>query len=111
MAAIRAHVFYGCLVNTEWGKPCDPAQVRSARRDALRMRVGWAIVWKRTPFVYGYLRRVRFRYDYGANGVSVYRLNSQPGGTLARAAPRTGLRAPLPSGGADGGGRRAAARP
>jgi len=37
--------------------------------------VGWAIVWKRTPFVYGYLRRVGFRYDYG---VSVYRLNSQP---------------------------------
>ena len=78
VAAIRAHVFYGCLVNTEWGKPCDPAQVRSARRDALRMRVGWAIVWKRTPFVYGYLRQVGFRYDYGVNGVNVYRLNSQP---------------------------------
>ena len=78
VAAIRAHVFYGCLVNTEWGKPCDPAQVRSARRDALRMRVGWAIVWKRTPFVYGYLWQVGFRYDYGVNGVNVYRLNSQP---------------------------------
>ena len=78
VAAIRAHVFYGCLVNTEWGKPCDPAQVRSARRDALRMRVGWAIVWKRTPFVYAYLRQVGFRYAYGVNGVNVYRLNSQP---------------------------------
>jgi len=78
VAAIRAHVFYGCLVNTEWGKPCDPAQVRSARRDALRMRVGWAIVWKRTPFVYRYLRQVGFRYDYGVKGVSAYRLNSQP---------------------------------
>jgi len=52
-----------------------PAQVRPACRDALRMRVGWAIVWKRTPFVYGYLRQVGFRYDYGVN---VYRLNSQP---------------------------------
>ena len=78
VAAIRAHAFYGCLVNTEWGKPCDPAQVRSARQDARRMRVGWAIVWKRTPFVYAYLRQVGFRYDYGVNGVSVYRLNSQP---------------------------------
>jgi hypothetical protein len=78
VAAIRAHVFYGCLVNTEWGKPCDPAQVRLARRDALRMRVGWAIVWKRTPFVYAYLRQVGFRYDYGVNGVNVYRLNSGP---------------------------------
>jgi hypothetical protein len=78
VAAIRAHVFYGCLVNTEWGKPCDPAQVRLARRDALRMRVGWAIVWKRTAFVYAYLRQVGFRYDYGVNGVNVYRLNSRP---------------------------------
>lgn len=78
VAAIRAHVFYGCLVNTEWGKPCDPAQVRLARRDALRMRVGWAIVWKRTAFVYAYLRQVGFRYDYGVNGVNVYRLNSPP---------------------------------
>lgn len=78
VAAIRAHAFYGCLVNTEWGKPCDPAQVRSAGQDARRMRVGWAIVWKRTPFVYAYLRQVGFRYDYGVNGVSVYRLNRQP---------------------------------
>jgi hypothetical protein len=78
VAAIRAHVFYGCLVNTEWGKPCDPAQVRLARRDALRMGVGWAIVWKRTAFVYAYLRQVGFRYDYGVNGINVYRLNSPP---------------------------------
>jgi hypothetical protein len=77
VAAIRAHVFYGCLVNTEWGKPCDPAQVRAARRDALRMGVGWAIVWKRTPFVYNYLRQVGFRYDRGAKGVNVYRLNGR----------------------------------
>jgi hypothetical protein len=42
------------------------------------MRVGWAIVWKRTPFVYGYLQQVGFRYDHGVNGVNVYRLNSQP---------------------------------
>lgn len=78
VAAIRAHVFYGCLVNTEWGKPCDPAQVRLARRDALRMGVGWAIVWKRTAFVYAYLRQVGFRYDYGVNGINVYRLNGPP---------------------------------
>jgi len=78
VAAIRAHVFYGCLVNTEWGKPCDPAQVRLARRDALRMRVGWAIVWKRTAFVYAYLRQVGFRYVNGVNGVNVYRLNGRP---------------------------------
>ena len=42
------------------------------------MRVGWAIVWKRTPSVYVYLRQVGFRYDYGVNGVAVYRLDSQP---------------------------------
>jgi len=78
VAAIRAHVFYGCLVNTEWGKPCGPAQVRAARRDARRMRVGWAIVWKRTPLVYRYLRQVGFRYGYGAGGVNVYRLGSPP---------------------------------
>ena len=42
------------------------------------MRVGWAIVWQRTPLVYGYLRQVGFRYDYGAGGANVYRLNGQP---------------------------------
>jgi hypothetical protein len=42
------------------------------------MGVGWAIVWKRTAFVYAYLRQVGFRYDYRVNGVNVYRLNGRP---------------------------------
>ncbi len=78
VAAIRAHPFYSCLVNVEWGKSCTPAHVRAARQDALRMRVRWAVVWKRTPLVYGYLHKVGFRYGYGAHGVHVYRLNGRP---------------------------------
>jgi hypothetical protein len=42
------------------------------------MRVGWAIVWKPAPLVYGYLRQVGFRYGYGAGGVNVYRLGRPP---------------------------------
>jgi hypothetical protein len=77
--AIRAHPFYSCLVNVEWGKPCGQAQLRAARQDASRMGVGWAIVWKRTPLVYGYLRRAGFSYDYRVKGVSVYRSEGRPG--------------------------------
>jgi hypothetical protein len=60
---------------------CGHAGRRAAAaifRDARRMRVGWAIVWKRTPLVYGYLRQVGFRYGYRADGVNVYRLGRPP---------------------------------
>jgi hypothetical protein len=72
--AIRAHPFYSCLVNVEWGKACSPGQLRAAGPDARRMRVGWAIVWKRTPPVDRYLRQAGFSHAYRVNGVSVYRL-------------------------------------
>jgi hypothetical protein len=77
--AIRAHPFYGCLVNVEWGKPCEPAQVRAAGRDAHRMRVEWAIAWRRTPLIRHYLHAAGFTYSYSADGIRVYRLTGRSG--------------------------------
>jgi hypothetical protein len=55
------------------------SRTRAGRpQDALRIGVGWAIVWKRTPFMYSYLHKVGFSYGYGVHGVHVYRLNGRP---------------------------------
>ncbi|HEV3294467.1 MAG TPA: hypothetical protein VG123_36250 [Streptosporangiaceae bacterium] len=77
--AISAHPFYGCLVGAEKDAPCTPAQLPAARRDALRMGVGWAIVWKPTILVGPYLRDLGFTVDRRTGGVSVYRLPRLPG--------------------------------
>jgi hypothetical protein len=77
--AISAHPFYGCLVGAEKDYPCTPAQLPAARRDALRMGVGWAIVWRPTILVGPYLRDLGFRLDRRKGGVSVYRLLHPPG--------------------------------
>ena len=58
---------------------CSPARapaarLNAARLDARRINVGWAIVWSPTPVVLHYLQAVGFRFDYRADGASVYRL-------------------------------------
>jgi len=77
--AIGAHPFYGCLVGAEKDAPCTPAQLPAARRDALRMGVGWAIVWRPTILVGPYLRDLGFRLDRRKGLVSLYRLPRPPG--------------------------------
>lgn len=77
--AIGAHPFYGCLVGAEKDAPCTPAQLPGARRDALRMGVGWAIVWKPTILVGPYLRDLGFKVDRRQGGVVLYRLPRPPG--------------------------------
>jgi len=74
VAAIRAHPFYGCLVTVEWGKACSPAQLRAARQDAHRLRVGWAVAWKQMPLVGPYLHYIGFTFSYQKHNVRVYRL-------------------------------------
>ena len=37
------------------------------------MNVGWVLVWRAGPEVLHYLRQTGFRFDYRADGVSVYR--------------------------------------
>ena len=43
------------------------------------MDVGWVLVWTKTPGVRDYLARTGFRFDYRADGVSVYRPAGRPG--------------------------------
>ncbi|MGD0376811.1 MAG: hypothetical protein ABSB01_19770, partial [Streptosporangiaceae bacterium] len=72
--AIEKHPFYVRLAAAQHGEPSTPAELGRARRDAHRMDIGWALVWRRGPAaVLPYLIAVGFRFDYRADGVSVYR--------------------------------------
>lgn len=58
----------------------NPSQVAAARRDASRMGIGWAVVWKRNPseatFVRPYLLQTGFTFDYRVGKFLVYRHHS-----------------------------------
>ncbi len=94
---ITAHPFYGDLLSLQRGSPrlmaavlghpgqgplgrAAAASIIAARKDAQRMGVGWVLVWTKTPGVRDYLALTGFRFDYQADGVSVYR----PAAALAR---------------------------
>jgi hypothetical protein len=48
--------------------------MRTAAADARRTNVGWVLVWERvTPALSHFLTQTGFRFDYRADGVSVYR--------------------------------------
>jgi hypothetical protein len=79
--AVRRHAFYARLVAAQNGSPSDARQARLARADARRMDVGWVLVWKATPGILHYLAQAGFRFDYRADGVSVYRPGSLRRGT------------------------------
>lgn len=74
--AVRRHAFYARLVAAQNGSPSDASQARLARADARRMDVGWVLVWKAAPEILHYLAQAGFRFDYRADGVSVYRPDS-----------------------------------
>ena len=71
--AIQRHPFYVGLVAAQKGRPSSRAQLALARADARQMGVGWALVWRHRPTAVRYLTAVGFRFDYRADGVSVYR--------------------------------------
>jgi hypothetical protein len=85
-AAIRRHPFYAYLFDaqktpdtlySELFTPHDSAasaRVAAAGQDARRMDVGWAIAWSSTPLIRHYLSATGFRFDYRADGATVYRL-------------------------------------
>lgn len=59
-----------------------PARLAAARRDAARMHIGWAVVWKRnasvSTFLLTFLHETGFRFDYrypahGRDAVLVYK--------------------------------------
>jgi hypothetical protein len=66
----------------------SPAQLAAARRDASRMHLGWAVVWKRnisiSGFVIPYLKATGFSYKYRDGNVLVYKYEPGGHGTLAQ---------------------------
>ncbi len=87
---IKAHPFYRYLVAVEehgQAGQLTVAQVRAARQDALRMRAGWAIVWKPAaarPAI-RYLRLVGFSFVHEVNHAALFRLAPAAGGHTGRA--------------------------
>jgi hypothetical protein len=73
VAAIRRHPFYQRLADLQDGQRSSAAQLAAARTDARRMNVGWVLVWQWQPGLAGYLHDTGFRFDYRADGVTVYR--------------------------------------
>ena len=53
--------------------PLTPAQVAAGRRNAQRLNIGWVLLWYSNPALVQYLSQTGFRFDYRADGVSVYR--------------------------------------
>jgi hypothetical protein len=53
--------------------PLTAAQVAAGRRNARRLNIGWVLLWYKNPALVQYLSQTGFRFDYRADGVSVYR--------------------------------------
>jgi hypothetical protein len=97
--AISSHAFYRYLVTVQHEVPpvcpwalhgclhplsvapygpikLSPAQIAAARRDASRIHIGWAVVWKRNisvqNYLMPYLRLTGFTYRYRDGNVLVY---------------------------------------
>src|SRR4029077_6377551 len=65
-----------------------PAQLAAARRDASRMHVGWAVVWKRnisiSAFVLAYLKDTGFNWKYRDGNVLVYKYEPDGHGAVSQ---------------------------
>lgn len=79
VSRLRAHPFLSGLVAAQHGLASSRPELAVARADAVRSRVGWAVVWRREPTVVRYLRGIGFRFRCRAGRVWVYRL-PRPGG-------------------------------
>lgn len=79
--AMNAQPFYCGLVAAQQRRTVSAARLAAARRDARRLGIGWVLVWptpsrrwpRARPTVLRYLQATGFRFDYRADGVSVYR--------------------------------------
>ncbi len=52
--------------------PLTAAQVAAGHRNAQRLNIGWVLLWYSNPALLQYLSQTGFRFDYRADGVSVY---------------------------------------
>ena len=81
LAGIDQRPFYAALLRLQTGlRPNTSAQLRAARRSARLMHIGWVLVWVHSPAIrrflpglWRFLPGTGFRFDYRADGVSVYR--------------------------------------
>ncbi len=81
LAGIGRRPFYAALLRLQTGlRPNTSAQLRAARRSARLMHIGWVLVWVHSPTIrrfmpglWRFLPGTGFRFDYRAEGVSVYR--------------------------------------
>ncbi len=71
--ATRKHPFYVGLAAAQRGHLGPPALLQRARQDGRRLGIGWALVWRPRGVAVRYLIALGFRFDYRADGVSVYR--------------------------------------
>jgi hypothetical protein len=77
VVAIERHPFYAGLLAAErihFLEPFSAARLRAARRDALRMGVRWAILWKPSGQAETYLRQVGFDFREQVDHVKLFRL-------------------------------------
>ncbi len=70
-----AQPFYVALLGAQDGLIQAGPQLAAARRDSRSLHVGWVLVWRTRmpPSLYSFLAGTGFRFDYRADGVSVYR--------------------------------------
>lgn len=91
LAKTRRNAFYAGLLVAHDNEPASqaealtgtrryPALVAAAGAEARRMNVGWVIVWHSAPSIRSYLTATGFRFDYRADGASVYRPVGSEGG-------------------------------
>jgi hypothetical protein len=81
LARITRRPFYAALLRLQAGlRPNTSAQLRAARRSARLMQIGWVLIWVHSPAIrqflpglWRFLPGTGFRFDYRADGVSVYR--------------------------------------
>jgi hypothetical protein len=93
LAGIAKRPFYAALLRLQAGlRPDTPAQLRTARRSARLMHVGWVLVWMHSaasrlflPELRRFLPATGFSFAYRADGVSVYRRAS--GGSVVPGGP------------------------
>jgi hypothetical protein len=75
--AIAAHPFYRDLVAAEQRRSVvtfTAAQAQAARRDALAMRVGWAVVWRPAGRAVSFLRQTGFTFERRVDKALLFRL-------------------------------------
>jgi hypothetical protein len=82
---IERHPFYAQLNGAQHGWKQTPGQIAAARADLRTLNVGWVLVWQPAgnPALTRYLSATGFKFDYAADGATVYRPANPAGQSLA----------------------------